>query len=141
MIVPTQRPGAARRVRAGAPRDQTAGGPQKAGRSVKGLAPSQDGESARLRALEERRVAARREKLLVQPTAPPFLRGARLVVVEVVFGTLDVLLLRPFISSAKEENYDLSKPGEVHAITRPPINPELHYAFAYRLRISEVAGG
>ena len=48
-------------------------------------------------------------------------------------------MLGPLVSSTKEKNHDLSEPGEVNAISRSPIDPELHHAFAHRLYVAEVA--
>src|SRR2546421_3659097 len=73
-------------------------------------------------------------------TARLFLRSARFVVGEIFFGTLDVLLLRPLVSSVQEKNDHTSKPREVHTIARPPIDPKLHNSPAHRLRIAEIAG-
>jgi len=48
-------------------------------------------------------------------------------------------LLRRLVSSAKEENHHASAPGEIDAVSQPPIDPELQHAFAHRLGIAEVA--
>lgn len=56
-----------------------------------------------------------------------------------VFGTFDVLLLRPLVSPAQEEDYHLAKPGAIHPITRPPIDPKFYHSAANRFAIPEVA--
>jgi hypothetical protein len=53
----------------------------------------------------------------------------------------DVLLLRPLVSPAQEENHHLAKPGAVHPITRSPIDPKFYHSATNRLAISEVAKG
>jgi hypothetical protein len=49
-------------------------------------------------------------------------------------------LLRPLVSSTKkEENHHLSEPGEIDAVSRPPVDPELQHAFAHRPGVAKVA--
>ena len=69
------------------------------------------------------------------------MRGAGFVVFEALFGTVDVSLLGPLVSSAKEKNHHLADPGEVDAVSGPPIDPELHHTFADRLCVAEGSGG
>jgi hypothetical protein len=52
---------------------------------------------------------------------------------------VDVPSLRPLVSSAEEKNDHLADPCEVNTVTRAPINPQLHYPFAHRLDVAQVA--
>src|SRR3954462_12616649 len=73
-------------------------------------------------------------------TARLRLRAPRFVIFEIVLGTLDVLVLSPFVSSAQKENNHLAEASEVNAVARPPIKPQLHYTFPYRLTVAEAPG-
>lgn len=42
---------------------------------------------------------------------------------------------------AQEENYHRTKPGAIHPISRPPIDPKFYHSATNRLAISEVAKG
>src|SRR6187549_2513821 len=54
---------------------------------------------------------------------------------------LDVLLLRPFVPCAQEENDRLTDPGEINPVSRSPVDSQFQHPFARCFDVSEIAGG
>jgi len=66
-------------------------------------------------------------------------RRTRLEICEVAFRTVDVLFLGRLVPAAEQDQERESYPGEIHTISRPPIDSELDNAASDRLVVAEVA--